>query len=467
MHVALLTDYSVVAFANGPSLATQALKRHLENRGHRVTIVGPRPGKGAPAAAPGSLLLESAPFHGHAGVQLPFAWPPQAFANREKFDVVHSHANSSLMHWGPMMRDLHGIPCLSTNTVYIPGFARYGLSPQLYKIALVRELWEQVAAKRVEASVVKAYNAGDGLIVQCQGLADYWANLGLEVPLHVIPRPIDTAVFDAPLGPDPFRPDFARGKRIVSVSRHAREKDIDKVVEAFAHHVLPRHPDASLTLVGDGQAHRDLVRLAASLGVATRVDFPGEKPHKDTRHYYGHADVFAYASMTETYGQVISEALWCGVPVVATDDSMGVAFQVVHERDGLLTAPGDAAVAALGEGVSRLLDRLDERRHFGAHAARRARARVAPSVVYRQYELAYESAGAHLKRSLLRRPHQGRKPDWWRLTNRHLLPWTVQQSLLLAMGAFHGKPGDYAMPNVAIDALPTTGHQDYQEAKVA
>src|SRR5262245_57437222 len=288
MHIAVLTDYPLVAFANGPSLATQALKRHLENRGHAVTIVGPRPGKDAPAVAPGSLLLQSAKFRAHPGVQLPFAWPPQAFHNTQKFDVIHSHANSSLMHWAPMMRALHGIPCLSTNTVYIPGFAQYALPHQLYKIEAVRDFWSRVPTKAVEASFARAYSAGDGLIVQCQGLADYWLQLGLDVPIHVIPRPIDTAVLDRPLDRDPFRPGFARGKRITSVPRHAREKDIDNVIRAFAEHVLPKHPDASLTLVGDGQEHAELMRLTEQLGISARVDFPGEKAQKELRDYYGH-----------------------------------------------------------------------------------------------------------------------------------------------------------------------------------
>ncbi len=454
MNIAILTDYPVVTFACGPSLSTQALKRYMENRGHTVTIVGPAPGKDDPPALPGSLLLNSVTFRAHPGVQMPFAWPPSAFANAQKFDVIHSHANSLLMHWAPMMREMHGIPCLSTNTIYLPGFAQHLLPNKVYQIETIRNAWARLAPK-VEASFAKAYNSGDGLIVQCQALADYWKEFGLDVPLHTIPRPIDVAIFDQPLGPDPFRPDFAKGKRIVVVCRHAREKDIDKVIQVFASHVLPRMPDASLTLVGDGQEHKALVRQTERLGIAQRCDFPGERPHRELRHYYGHADVFAYASLTETYGQVISEALWCGVPVVAIDDKMGVAFQVKDGEDGVLVASGQGEYDRLGEALSNLLANPEARRALGERAAVRARARVAPDVVYAQYEAAYASAQAHIAAHPPKRFNPRSVGDWARMIDRHLFPWWSLQGALVAVSSIRGRSDDYLVPvGMRIDALP-------------
>ncbi len=456
MNIAILTDYPVVTFACGPSLSTQSLKRYMENRGHTVTIVGPRPGEHDPAPLPGSLLLSSVTFRAHPGVQMPFAWPPSAFNNAQKFDVIHSHANSLLMHWAPMMREMHGIPCLSTNTIYLPGFAQHLLPNKIYQIETIRNAWARLAPK-VEASFAKAYNSGDGLIVQCQALANYWQEFGLDVPLHTIPRPIDVAIFDQPLGPDPFRADFAKGHRIVVVCRHAREKDIDKVIQVFASHVLPRMPDASLTLVGDGQEHKALVKQTERLGIAHRCDFPGEKPLRDLRHYYGHADLFAYASVTETYGQVISEALWCGVPVVAIDDKMGVAFQVEDGHDGILVAPGPGAYDRLGDALFRLLSNPAERRLLGEHAAVRARERVAPDVVYAQYEAAYASAQKHIAAHPPKRFNKRSVRDWASMFSRHLWPWWGLQGALVVVSAIRGGNHDYRLPvGFGIDALPVS-----------
>ena len=453
MNIAILTDYPVVSFACGPSLATQALKRYLENRGHTVTIVGPRPGANDPPATQGSLFLDSVTFRAHPGVQMPFAWPPSAFDNAQKFDVIHSHANSLLMHWAPMMREMHGIPCLSTNTIYLPGFAQHLLPNKVYEIEWVRNWWSKYPSHAVESSFAKTYNSGDGLIVQCQALADYWKAFGLDVPLHTIPRPIDVKIFDHPLGPDPFNPAFKRGSRLIVVCRHAREKDIDKVIQVFASHVLPQIPDASLTLVGDGLEHGALKALAQKLGVAHRCDFPGEKPQKDLRHYYGHADVFAYASVTETYGQVISEALWCGTPVVAIDDKMGVAFQVKDGEDGVLVPSGQGQLDRLGDALVRVLGTPGLRDKLGARAASRARERVAPDVVYGQYEAAYASAIEHI-RAHPPEPFQRRSPlAWWKMFGSHIWPWTGLQGTLVAVASLRGAKG-YAVPTVRIDALP-------------
>ena len=289
--------------------------------------------------------------------------------------------------------------------------------------------------------------------MQCQALADYWKAFGLDVPLHTIPRPIDVKIFDHPLGPDPFNPAFKRGSRLIVVCRHAREKDIDKVIQVFASHVLPQIPDASLTLVGDGLEHGALKALAQKLGVAHRCDFPGEKPQKDLRHYYGHADVFAYASVTETYGQVISEALWCGTPVVAIDDKMGVAFQVKDGEDGVLVPSGQGQLDRLGDALVRVLGTPGLRDKLGARAASRARERVAPDVVYGQYEAAYASAIEHI-RAHPPEPFQRRSPlAWWKMFGSHIWPWTGLQGTLVAVASLRGAKG-YAVPTVRIDALP-------------
>ncbi|MSP92035.1 MAG: glycosyltransferase [Myxococcales bacterium] len=453
MRIGILTDYPVVTFANGPSLATQALKRYLEARGHAVTLVGPRPGPDEPHALPGSILLDAMDFDAHPGVRIPLPWPPQVFRQRPPIDVVHSHANSLLMHWAPMMRELHGIPCVNTNTIYLPAFAQHLLPNKIYKIKAAREFWSWLAWT-VERSFARVYNSGDGLIVQCQGLENYWKNKGLEVPLHVIPRPIDVRIFDQPLGPDPFRADFSKGGRIIVVCRHAREKDIDKVIRAFAHHVLPAVPTASLTLVGDGLEHEEFKQLAQSLGVGHRTEFPGEKPHRDTRDFYGHADVFMYASLSETYGQVISEALWCGVPVVAVDDGMGVSFQVKHDWDGLLVPDDKKRVHNLGHGVVQLLTDPVMRRTFGERAAQRARGRVAPDVVYAAYERAYQVALDHYAehpRKLADHPSPRAK---WNLAWEHLVPWTWKHVAMCSLAKFRGAKGYSPPKGVRIDAAP-------------
>lgn len=463
MRIGILTDYPVVTFACGPSLATQALKVYLEGRGHEVTIIGPRPGPDDPPALPGSLLLDSLDFKAHPGVRMALAWPPKAMLEHPGLDVIHSHANSLLMHWGPMMRELHNIPCVSTNTIYLPAFAQHVLPNKLYQFEPLRNAWAGLS-DTVERSFAAVYNGGDGLIVQCQALADYWNQKGLQVPLHVIPRPIDVRIFDRPLGADPFRADFPRGGRIIAVCRHAREKDLDKLIETFAQYIAPQLPNSSLTLVGDGMEHAALRRLAHTLGVGDRVDFPGEKPQRETRDWYGHADLFAYASLSETYGQVISEALWCGAPVAAVDDQMGVAFQVAHGQDGLLVKPGEGLKERLGDAIIELLGNPDKRAAFGRRAAQRARERVAPEVVYAAYERSYEQAIEHLHAHPRRRENHRNLRTTWEMTSEHLLPWTWKHVVLCGISVFRGA-SEYSLPKMRIDGLTSAVYGTRSDAE--
>ena len=454
MHIAILTDFTVTTFATGPAFSTQTLKRYLEARGHKVTIVGPTPGKGEPDAPPGSLLFWSLPFRGHPGMQFPFPWPASAMDNSQKFDVIHSHANSLLMHWGPLMRKTHGVPCIATNTIYLPAWAQHVLPESIYKNEKLRTIWSGFA-RTFERKFANTYNQGDGLIVQCATLANYWREVGtLTVPLHVIPRPIDSAMWDRPVGSDPVRPTFARGKRLVCACRHAREKDVDKIIKAFAEVVLPAHPDASLTLIGDGQEHVKLQALVHKLGLTDRIDFAGERPQRDMRDFYAHTDVFVYASVTETYGQVVSEALWCGVPVVAIDDNMGVAFQCKSGEDSVLVAKGQGDLARLGQAVADVLTDHERRKQLGARAASRARERVPPEVVYAQYEHAYQVAIDHLK-AHPPAPYSGTFGQKWTLWWAHVWPWIWQHIGVVVLGFVRGNK-TYQLPKVLnLDKLPS------------
>jgi len=435
MHIGMLTDYVAVDATFGPALATQTFRRNMELRGHKTTLIGPRPGPDQRQAPPGSILFDAVTLRAYFGVRVPFPRPAETIWKNPGFDVIHAHSNSLMMHWAPMMRALHGIPCLSTNTFYLPGFAHAVMPERLLEWGPLVPTWDNLT-KKVEQSFARVYNAGDGLIVQCQGLIDYWRSIGMiDVPIHVINRPIDVRNFNRPLGTDPFKPGFARGHRLLVVCRHAKEKAIDELLEVFAHYILPYVPEASLTLVGDGPHHEEYKAHAVRLGVAHRCDFVGERPQRDLPSYYGHADLFVYTSMIETFGQVISEALWMGLPVVAKNDNMGVAHQVKHGKNGLLIEPGSEGQEQLGATVRQLLSDQNQRRALADAAAKRQREVSAPEVVYSQYEAAYASAQEQYAGNpspwVGRTDRQTRR--WLRKT--HTFSWTWKHSLLVTMGA--------------------------------
>ncbi len=123
---------------------------------------------------------------------------------------------------------------------------------------------------------------------------------------------------------------------LLTVSRLASEKNV-----GFLKQVLDRIPDATLAIVGGGPQREELERIFSGC----RTHFVGYLHGAELASAYASADVFVYASETETMGNVILEAMASGLPVVAANAG-GVPSLLQHGVDGFLFAPGDADEAA-------------------------------------------------------------------------------------------------------------------------
>ena len=231
------------------------------------------------------------------------------------------------------------------------------------------------------------------MIVQSRYMVKYWEERGVNVPIEVVGRPIDPAKFSRPVGVDPFPAHFARGRRLVVVCRHDREKNLEALIDLFSDELAAHDADVTLTLIGDGHAHASLVEQATKSPFADRIHFPGEVVHGDLVHWYGHADAFVYTSVSETFGNVINEALWTGLPVVALHDRMGVAHQVIDSVNGFLIEPDDARMPErFAEAVFAVLDNADLRKRLSQNARDVSRRNSAPEVVLDRFERIYENA---------------------------------------------------------------------------
>jgi len=403
-HIGLLNDYVRIPYANGSSFATQFLYREFRKRGQEVTVVGPDDPSATSADLPARyVMLKALPLRNHPGVRMPLP-SPRALARvaAQRFDLVLGQTNSELTELGLWLRATQHVPFVAVNTLHLRSAYNVVLPDVLAKQQWFTDLLDARLVPSLEAHAARVYNQSDGLVVLCRGLARYWQERGVRVPIHVLPRSVEPKIFDAKLSGDPFPQRAQRGQRLLVVCRHTREKSVDRLLRVFARHILPLHPRATLTLVGDGPEHDALRALAIELGVAASTFFPGEHSVTEIPRYYRHADLFLYASLSETYGQVVSEAMWCGLPVVAFADGMGVSDQVEHGKTGALIEPGPYCTDAdeeLGATVSRLLRNPSERRQLAEQAVRSTRARVHPRGVIERYDELFEQARAHCSRT--------------------------------------------------------------------
>lgn len=400
-RIGIANDHVRVPYANGSSFASQFLYREFNQRGHEVTVIGPEDPIAREEELPENrVLLSSLPLNAQPGVHL--ALPTRRGLRelaRKRIDIFLGQTGTGMIDLGLWLRRTHKIPFLSVNTFHWASYYEVLFPESFQDSRAVHYVFSDRVIPWLERQVASAYNCSDGLVVLSGGLKQYWRDRGVNCPIHVIPRSVDPSIFDQPAGEDPFPEQALRGQRLLSVCRHSREKSIDRLLRIFARAVAPENELATLTLVGDGPDHESLMALAKQLRIDNRVFFVGEKSLREVQSFYKHADIFTYTSLSETYGQVVSEALWCGLPVVAMNDGKGVQQQVSHEQDGVLVSPGpDEGLSdwRFGEVLLDLLENKDRRLAMGQEAATRARPRCAPEHNINRFYEAFHEAKEHL-----------------------------------------------------------------------
>ena len=125
---------------------------------------------------------------------------------------------------------------------------------------------------------------------------------------------------------------------------------------------------AKLLMVGGGPDMDAMRGRAAALGIEARVVFTGFIEPEEMPHYFAAADVFTFASRTETQGLSIAEALCAGLPCVVVN-AMGAAEAIEPEGDGFLVPHNEARFR---EAVARLVCEPDLRARFKKRALERA-----------------------------------------------------------------------------------------------
>jgi glycosyltransferase involved in cell wall biosynthesis len=141
-----------------------------------------------------------------------------------------------------------------------------------------------------------------------------------------------------------------------------------------------RLPAARLFILGQGEQEPQLRQQIASLGLSEVVRLCGFQ--RNPWKYIARADVFALTSRYEGFGNVLVEAMACGVPVVATS-SPGPLEIVRDQTDGLIVR--EHTPAAVASALESLLTD-DPRRASMAAAAREAANRFSLPVIAGQYD---------------------------------------------------------------------------------
>jgi len=227
-----------------------------------------------------------------------------------EFDLVHIHTPFLAHYAGVRFARRANIACLATYHTFFEEYLHH------YVPLLPRPL-SRLLARSFTRSQCAAVQA---LIAPSEPMREVLSGYGVSTPIHVLPtglaadrfRAGDGRAFRARAGIDAQRP------LVTYIGRVAHEKNIGFLVQVFRR-VLASVPEALLVIAGEGPAREALRQQVAHLGLAGHVHFAGYLERDSALlDCYAAADVFVFASRTETQGLVLLEAMAQGVPVVST-----------------------------------------------------------------------------------------------------------------------------------------------------
>lgn len=162
--------------------------------------------------------------------------------------------------------------------------------------------------------------------------------------------------------------------RVLCLGSFVADKGVDVLVDATAL-IADDVPELRLALAGSGPDEATLRERVAAAGIAERVEFLGWVRGADREAEHARASLFVLPSRTEGFPLALLEAMWHGLPCVATE--VGAVPEILADGAGVTVAAEDAA--ALAAAMRSLLDGPTIATAVGEAGARRVRDLYAPS----------------------------------------------------------------------------------------
>lgn len=340
MHIAIFSEV-YWPMVSGVSLVVQRLATAMERRGHVVRVYAPNyPTPAGSSDNPHTFRVRGKRFFLYPDVQwgVPH-WPAitKDFADFRP-DVVHVATEFAMGTTGLRLARDHGVPVIaSAHTDYERYASRYNLD-WLMGAGWSYLRWFYGRAERV----------------LCPS-RQYERHLNLRGVRHtgIWTRGVDLDDFGPAHRSEQVRASFGilpHQPMVLYVGRLAVEKNLHLLLDAWRQ-LEGRRRDARLVIVGTGP-------LEASLAAAAPRDVivAGVRTGRELSAVYASADCFVFPSSTETFGNVLLEAMASGLPSIAVGAG-GVLDFAQHGSNAWMVEPDSAA--ALAQGLSALLwDRM-------------------------------------------------------------------------------------------------------------
>jgi len=363
LKVAMFTN-NYLPFIGGVPISIQRLCSGLHKAGDKILIVAPS--YGSHTEDENDILrlpsLFKAGRKNEFRIANIFSLRTWTRIKNYKPDIIHLHHPFWVGALGLFIARCRNIPTVYTYHTRLEEYAHFVPLPGV----LFRNL--------ISHALVKHFaNKCDCIIVPTYSTEEYLRIIGVKRPIEIQPTGIEYHVFqqrdeEKVLS---LRNKFHIGdaKILVSVSRLSNEKNIDFILDAIVTASSKTHVSFRLFILGEGHERQRLQKRIETMGLADIITLVGSVPPDEIVNWYQLADIFVFASRSETQGMVILEAMSAGLPVVALRSS-GIDDVV---KDGINGYKTSQHLDHWSDCVVRLLEHNEVRTNLGENARKFAR----------------------------------------------------------------------------------------------
>lgn len=339
MQIAIITE-NFLPKLDGVTRTLARLLEYLQSHGHKALLCGPESGMEEYAGAE---------IVGTAGVPLPFYpelrfnfFRPLFLRRLKEFqpDIVHLVDPVVLGTAGLAVARMLGKPLVSSYHTNLAAYCEhFGFS------LLSQPMWSYNRFIHNQCALTFCPSPSTTRMLRSQGFQR----------VRIWPRGVDTGLFRPERRNEVTRAAWLQGEEkviLLYVGRISREKNLRLLIQAYRG---MDHTRSHLVMVGDGPALREVKQELAHVPAT----FTGYLQGEELARAYASADLFTFPSRTETFGQVVLEAMAAGLPVVALR-AEGVCDLVENDRTGYLLESEGLTEAAQVAKYRQLLARLVE-----------------------------------------------------------------------------------------------------------
>ncbi len=327
MNISLVTE-TYTPEVNGVAMTLSQLVNHLRSRGHQVQVVRPRQKQESTGLKDDdrTVSVQGAPIPRYPDLRFGLPCGKRLRTSWERFqpDIVHVATEGPLGLSAIRAAKRLFVPCTSTFHTNFHEYSKHYNAPLLMKGVLAYLRW--------------IHNQTHCTMHPTQELAGALEASGF-LNNQVFGRGVDLNAFHPNARDESLRSSWGAGPEttvIAHVSRFAAEKNYELLFKAYRK-ILDTYPSTKFVVVGDGPVKSKWERIFPEAVYTGAISL---ESRPELGKVYASSDVFLYLSNTETYGNVLTEAMACGAACLAFDYA-AAAIHLQDDTNGLKVPVGD------------------------------------------------------------------------------------------------------------------------------